>query len=122
MAYASGKHSLARCDRCGFVYGYLELKKEWNNLRVCQECYEPKHPQLDPKTQRVDPEALRNPRPTEPVPTLHLGKVIVSNPVDIHGVSSPIMWAENSNTIGSQFTMTEVAGSLGEVNIVVLPL
>ena len=95
MAYASGKHSLARCDRCGFVYGYLELKKEWNNLRVCQECYEP-----------------------EPAPTLHLGKVIVSNPVDSNGVSSPIMWAHNSNTIGSQFTMTQLTSSLGNITIV----
>ena len=118
MAYAAGKKSLGRCDRCGFVYDYLELKKEWNNLKVCQECYEPKHPQLDPVVHRVDPEALREPRPTEPVPTLHLGKIIVSNPVDINGVSSPIMWAENSNTIGSQFTMTQVTSSLGDVTIV----
>tara|TARA_R100001377_G_scaffold83352_1_gene64733 strand:+ start:695 stop:1054 length:360 start_codon:yes stop_codon:yes gene_type:complete len=118
MAYASGKHSLGRCDRCGFVYDYLELKKEWNSLRVCEECYEPKHPQLEPKAYRVDPEALRNPRPTEPTPTAHLGKIIVSNPVNDKGVSSPIMFAGNSNTIGSQFTMTEVSASLGTVNIV----
>jgi len=122
MAYASGKHSLAQCDRCGFVYGYLELRKEWNNLRVCHECFEPKHPQLDVRGHRVDPEALRNPRPTEPTPTMHLGKVIISNPVNDKGVSSPIMFAGNSNTIGSQFTMTEVTGSLGNVNIVILPL
>tara|TARA_R110000796_G_scaffold249962_1_gene378333 strand:+ start:514 stop:882 length:369 start_codon:yes stop_codon:yes gene_type:complete len=120
MAYASGTHSLARCDRCGFVYGYLELKKEWNNLRVCHECFEPKHPQLDPISHRVDPEALRDPRPTEPTPTLHLGKVIVSNPVDINGVSSPIMFAGNSNTIGTSYTITEVTASVGTVNIVTL--
>lgn len=118
MAYAVGKKSLARCDRCGFVYGYLELKKEWNGLKVCDECYEPKHPQLDPIVHRVDPEALREPRPTEKAPTLHLGKVIVSNPVDVNGVSSPIMWAENSNTIGSQFTMTKLTATLGSVTIV----
>ena len=55
MAYASGKKSLARCDRCGFVEKYLDLKEEWNGLRVCSECYEPKHPQLDPQPHRVDP-------------------------------------------------------------------
>ena len=118
MAYAAGKKSLGRCDRCGFVCDYLELKKEWNNLKVCQECYEPKHPQLDPIVHRVDPEALREPRPTEKAPTLHLGKAIVSNPVDANGVSSPIMWAENSNTIGSQFTMTKLTATLGSVTIV----
>jgi len=118
MAYAAGKKSLARCDRCGFVYKYLELRKEWNNLRVCEECYEPKHPQLDPIIHRADPQALRDPRPTEPTPTLHLGKVIVSNPVDSNGVSSPIMFAGNSNTIGSQFTMTQLTATLGSVTIV----
>tara|TARA_R100000995_G_C3482622_1_gene124977 strand:- start:1707 stop:2066 length:360 start_codon:yes stop_codon:yes gene_type:complete len=118
MAYASGKHSLARCDRCGFVEKYLDLKQEWNGLRVCHECFEPKHPQLEPQPHRTDPEALRDPRPTESAPTIHLGKVIVSNPVNSSGVSSPIMFAGNSNTIGSKFTMTQVTSSLGNVTIV----
>ena len=118
MAYASGKHSLARCDRCGFVEKYLDLKQEWNGLRVCHECFEPKHPQLDPQPYRTDPEALRDPRPTEPAPTIHLGKIIVSNPKDINGVSSPIMWAENSNTIGTQFDGFKATTSLGTINIV----
>ena len=46
--FASGKYALAICDRCGQQYKFLELKKEWNGLEVCPECYEPKHPQLDP--------------------------------------------------------------------------
>jgi len=116
--FAAGKHSLARCDRCGFVYKYLDLRKEWTNFRVCKECYEPKHPQLEPKSHRVDPEALRNPRPSEPSPTIHLGKIIISNPVDSNGVSSPIMWAKNSNTIGTQFDGLKATTSLGAVNIV----
>ena len=118
MAYASGKHSLARCDRCGFVEKYLDLKQEWNGLRVCHECFEPKHPQLDPQPHRTDPEALRDPRPTEPAPTIHLGKIIVSNPKDGNGVSSPIMWAKNSNTIGTQFDGFKATTSLGSINIV----
>lgn len=120
MSYASGKHAYFICDTCGFRYPYTSSRGNWENFKVCQECYEPKHPQLDPISHRVDPEALRDPRPTEPVPTLHLGKVIVSNPVDSNGVSSPIMFAGNSNTIGSQFTMTQLTGSLGNVNIVTL--
>jgi len=29
MAFAVGTHSQAICDRCGFQYSYLDLKKEW---------------------------------------------------------------------------------------------
>ena len=35
----------AICDRCGFKLKSSQLKKEWTNLRVCQECWEPRHPQ-----------------------------------------------------------------------------
>ena len=63
MAYASGKHALAVCDRCGFRYKYTEIREEWHGLRVCPECYEPKHPQLEAPRVRADAEALRNPRP-----------------------------------------------------------
>ena len=118
MAFASGRFSRAICDRCGQEYKYQQLKKEWNGLFVCPECYEPKHPQLDPQPHRVDPEALRDPRPTEPAPTIHLGKIIVSNPKDSQGVSSPIMFAKNSNTIGTQFDGFKATASLGEVSIV----
>ena len=69
MTFAVGKKSQAICDRCGYQYDYLDLQKEWNGLLVCPECYEPKHPQLDPPYSKPDPEALRNPRPdrTEPL-------------------------------------------------------
>jgi len=68
MKYAIGKHSLAICDRCGFEYRYLELRKEWNGLRVCQECYEPKHPQLEPSPPPFEPQALYDPRPARVEP------------------------------------------------------
>ena len=69
MSFATGKYSQAICDRCGYQYPYLDLKKEWNGLFVCSECFEPKHPQLDPPYSRPDPEALQNPRPdrVEPI-------------------------------------------------------
>ena len=69
MAYASGKRSLAICDRCGFRYPYPKLVKEWTGFRVCQECYEPKHPQLGPFRKVVDPQALMNARPQPDNPT-----------------------------------------------------
>ena len=63
MAYAVGKYSKAQCDRCGFVYKYTQLKTEWNNLKVCFDCYEPKHPQLEPRARTSDPQGLQNARP-----------------------------------------------------------
>lgn len=60
--YASGRHARAMCDRCGFEYGYHDLRPEWTGLRVCDACWDPKHPQLTPKA-RQDAQALRQPRP-----------------------------------------------------------
>jgi len=63
MTFANGNRSLAICDRCGQQYKYLQLRQEWNGLHVCPECFEPKHPQLDPGYHPADPVALRDPRP-----------------------------------------------------------
>ena len=46
MAYASGKYAYGMCDRCGFQYFLSELRKEWNGLKTCPECFETKQPQL----------------------------------------------------------------------------
>ena len=35
----------ALCDRCGFKYKADKLRLEWTGLRVCNECFEPRHPQ-----------------------------------------------------------------------------
>jgi hypothetical protein len=64
VRHATGKFARAYCDRCGFDYPLLSLKKEWNNLRVCSECFEPKHPQLEPH-KAVDGSALKDARPYE---------------------------------------------------------
>ena len=65
--YSSGKNALAICDRCGFSYKYTEIKQEWTGARVCPDCFEPKHPQLEPATPRADAQALRHPRPDAPL-------------------------------------------------------
>ena len=36
---------LARCDRCSDVLYASQLKKEWTGWRVCDSCWEPRHPQ-----------------------------------------------------------------------------
>jgi len=66
--FASGKNSIAMCDRCGFQFKLTALKKEIQktkiyNLLVCPECWDPDQPQLMLGTFPVDdPQALRNPR------------------------------------------------------------
>jgi hypothetical protein len=66
--FASGKNSIAECDRCGFRYKLKQLKKEIvklkeYNLMVCPECWTPDQPQLQLGMFPVDdPQAVRNPR------------------------------------------------------------
>jgi hypothetical protein len=61
--YTSGKFGLALCDQCGQQFKLNQLKKEWTGFKVCDECYEPKHPQLEPKRTLNEPQALLEPRP-----------------------------------------------------------
>jgi len=104
MTFAVGKYSQAICDRCGYQYDYLELQKEWNGLLVCPECYEPKHPQLDPPYSRPDPEALKNPRPDGIQATV----VFVGAPVDSAFESSGMQPAQQIRRLVSQLSLGEV--------------
>jgi hypothetical protein len=67
--YASGKHSIAECDRCGQRFKLVELKKlviktKLVSIKVCQECWDPDQPQLQLGMYPVnDPQAVREPRP-----------------------------------------------------------
>ena len=67
--FASGKHAISECDRCGFRYKLKELKKltiktKQVNILVCKTCWEPDQPQLQLGMYPVDdPQALRDPRP-----------------------------------------------------------
>ena len=66
--FASGKNSIAICDRCGFQFKLTALKKEViktkiYNLLVCDVCWDPDQPQLQLGMYPVDdPQAVRNPR------------------------------------------------------------
>jgi hypothetical protein len=67
--FASGKNSIAECDRCGFRYKLKELKKltiktKQVEIKVCKTCWEPDQPQLQLGMYPVDdPQAVREPRP-----------------------------------------------------------
>lgn len=67
--FASEKHAIAICDRCGFRYKlkelqYLTIKLKLTNIRVCPPCWEQDHPQLQVGMWPIDdPQALKNARP-----------------------------------------------------------
>lgn len=67
--FASGKYSIAECDRCGFRFKLHELKREVvktknYELLVCGPCWDPDQPQLQLGMYPVDdPQGVRNPRP-----------------------------------------------------------
>lgn len=71
--FASGKHALGICDRCGGTCKLMSLRTEYIKRRpvgnlVCESCWDPDHPQNMQGEQIItDAEALRNPRPdTDP--------------------------------------------------------
>lgn len=67
--FASGKHSIAECDRCGQQYKLKELKTQTVKtkpfkIKVCHSCWDPDQPQLMLGMYPVnDPQAVQDPRP-----------------------------------------------------------
>jgi hypothetical protein len=67
--FSSGKNAIAQCDRCNFRFKLHELRKEIiktknYSILVCQECWDPDHPQLQLGMYPVDdPQGVRDPRP-----------------------------------------------------------
>jgi hypothetical protein len=67
--FASGKYSIAECDRCGQRYKLKELRKQVlktkiYSIKVCASCWDPDQPQLQLGMYPVsDPQAVREPRP-----------------------------------------------------------
>lgn len=54
------------CDRCGHKFKNDETRIDWMGLRVCNECYEPRHPQEFLRGVPDDP-SVEQPRPdTDP--------------------------------------------------------
>jgi hypothetical protein len=94
--FASGKNSIAMCDRCGFRFKLTELRKEIQktkiyNLLVCPQCFDPDQPQLQLGMYPVDdPQAVRNPRTDSTYYTA--GVNTAGNPT---GGSRDIQWGWN---------------------------
>jgi len=94
--FASGKYSIAECDRCGQRYKLKQLKFEviktkLYQLKVCDECWDPDQPQLQLGMYPVDdPQAVRQPRPDLTYVTSGLN--VNGNPA---GGSRDIQWGWN---------------------------
>ena len=108
MTFANGNRSLAICDRCGQQYKYLQLRKEWNGLFTCPECFEPKHPQLDPRYHPADPIALRDPRPARQEPVI----VFVGAPGDS-------VFESNGMQPSTEIRELIMGSSVGTVSVVI---
>ena len=67
--FAAGRYAIAECDRCGQRYMLKELRTQTlktkpYKVKVCYECWDPDHPQLQLGMYPVnDPQAVREPRP-----------------------------------------------------------
>ena len=104
--YASGAKSYAICDRCGFKYQFLSLREEWTGHKVCSDCWEPKHPQLEPRS-AVDATLLYKARPGE-------NKREDASPRIFRGVtifSSLGIQAEVSKAVPSGVAITSAVGA-----------
>ena len=91
--FASGKYSIAECDRCGQRFKLKQLKNEviktkLYQIKVCPECWDPDQPQLQLGMYPVDdPQAVMQPRPDTTYVTS--GVNVSGNP---SGGSRDIQW------------------------------
>lgn len=53
------------CDRCGLDKRAVETRKEWTGLIVCNECWDPKHPQLAVRGRRERRHPAPSPEPDD---------------------------------------------------------
>jgi hypothetical protein len=124
--FASGKKSIAMCDRCGQQFKLKRLKEEViktkrYNLLVCEECWDPDHPQLQLGMYPVDdPQAVRNPRKD----TTYFTSGLDSNGF-LAGGSRDIQWGWNpvggarANDVGLTPNYLVATTSVGTVTITV---
>tara|TARA_R100000935_G_C2814828_1_gene156772 strand:+ start:160 stop:498 length:339 start_codon:yes stop_codon:yes gene_type:complete len=111
MPYASGKYAYFICDSCSFRYPYKTASISWDNFRVCEECFDPKHPQLETPRVGADAIALWKPRPETAMPESERGIIITTN-----ASAGGMTFA--SDPIGTNFKGQEITSSLGEITVV----
>jgi hypothetical protein len=117
--FASAKHSIAECDRCGERYKLSQLRKltiktKQVNIKVCPECWEMDQPQLQLGMYPVsDPQAVREPRPDVSYQASGVGTDGYSM-----GGSRQIEWGWNPVGGASQFDTVLTPNSLIAIGFV----
>jgi hypothetical protein len=110
--YASGKYSIAECDRCGQQFKLKQLKTEviktkTYQLKVCSVCWDPDQPQLQLGMYPVvDPQAVYQPRPDTTYVSAGLNGLQLTNNTNggnPTGGSRDIQWGWNPVGGASQF-------------------
>ena len=122
--YASGKYSKAISDRSGLEFPYKEMVKEWNGSLVHMSEYEPKQPQLEPKTMSADAISLADIRPdrienavpyllpTNSFKTYEAGSRIINVTAPGHGITN----GDTKRFRGAPLAITAAGGSFQFTN------
>jgi len=119
--YASGRHALAISDRSGLQFPWREMVTEWTGAFVHVSEYEPKQPQLRPKTLSADSISLSKVRPARtafPTPT-----ILPNNPFTTT-VSTTVTVTQPSHNFssGDAVRFRQVKEAVGGVSITTLEL
>jgi len=128
--FSSGKYAIAQCDRCGFRFKLSVLRKEIiktkkYDLKVCPECWDPDHPQLQLGMYPVeDPQAVREPRPDTTYYQAGLNglQITEQNGISINATGTPtsgsrdIQWGWNP--VGMKYDLGETPNNL--ISVVVI--
>ena len=119
--YASGKHALAISDRSGLQFPWREMVTEWTGAFVHISEYEPKQPQLRPKTLSADSISLSKVRPARtafPTPT-----ILPNNPFDtVVGTTVTVTQPDHNFSTGDAIRFRDVQQEVGGVAISTLEL
>ena len=112
---AVGKYAKFISDRSGMEFPYKEMVKEWNGSRVHVSEFEEKHPQLEPKTHRGDPQGLQDARPARTEPATQ--NLLPGDPFSLTSGSGTVTVTEPSHGRSSSDTVVfrNVDGSPGGV-------
>jgi len=119
--YASGKHALAISDRSGLQFPWREMVTEWTGAFVHVSEYEPKQPQLRPKTLSADSISLSKVRPARtafPTPT-----ILPNNPFTTTvGTTVTVTQPNHNFSAGDAVRFRQVHAVVGGVAISTLEL
>jgi hypothetical protein len=128
--FSSGKFAIAQCDRCGFRFKLSDLKKEIiktkkYDLKVCPQCWDPDHPQLQLGMYPVeDPQAVREPRPDTTYYQAGLNglQITEQNGITVNANGTPTVGSRDIqwgwNPVGMKYDFYETPNNLAAVVVI----